>query len=278
MPELPEVETTLRGTKPHIEHKMIEQVIVREHQLRFKIPTQLSKKLSGKKIKKVIRRGKYLLFLIDQGALILHLGMSGSLRVLKNNVPPKKHDHVDIVFADQTRLRFTDPRKFGTLLWVANGPLLHPLLAKLGPEPLTKDFSAKYLFAMGKNRAICIKSFIMDSKIVVGIGNIYATEALFLARIGPSQMTKTVSIERLDTLVKAIKKILREAIIQGGTTLKDFVNSDGKPGYFVNKLKVYGRSGKPCVVCQLPLVSVRIANRNTVYCENCQRDDHLDLK
>jgi len=270
MPELPEVETTRRGIEPYIVNQTIQQIIIREHQLRWKIPSKLVKELPGKKITKVIRRGKYLLFFIDQGTLILHLGMSGSLLLFADNRSHKKHDHVDILFVNNITLRFTDPRKFGAVLFTTEDPLNHPLLAKLGPEPLTQAFSPKHLATLAKNRTICIKSFIMDSKVVVGIGNIYATEALFLARINPNAITKSISAARLSELVYVIKKILRAAIKQGGTTLKDFVDSEGKPGYFAQKLKVYGRAGQACLSCDTTLLAVRISNRNTVYCPKCQ--------
>lgn len=269
MPELPEVETTRKGIQPHIENQMITRIVIRQHQLRWKVPSTLPQQLRNKKVDDVMRRGKYLLFKIDCGTLVLHLGMSGSLRILTKATPPQKHDHIDIEFANKKILRFTDPRRFGAMLWMNNND--HPLLAKLGPEPLTKDFSAKYLVRLAQNKIVAIKSFIMDSKIVVGVGNIYAAEALFLSKIDPAKPAKTLSQEQMERLVKAIKRILRQAIQQGGTTLKDFVNSEGKPGYFVNKLKVYGRDGLPCVTCHEPLSSMRIGQRNTVYCQHCQR-------
>ncbi len=272
MPELPEVETTRKGIYPHIINQLITNIIVRQHQLRWKIPLNLSKLLRGKTVSDLNRRGKYLVFAIDQGALILHLGMSGSVRILTKKTPPQKHDHVDIEFANNCILRFADPRRFGALLWTKNSPDQHPLLATLGPEPLTNDFSAEYLWRKAQKRNIAIKSFIMDSKIVVGVGNIYAAEALFLAHLHPLQPAKSLSEERMADLVKAIKLILRQAIQQGGTTLKDFVNSEGKPGYFVNQLKVYGRDKLPCSLCGKILSSMRINQRSTVYCQYCQKE------
>lgn len=270
MPELPEVETTLRGIKAHIENQIIDNVIIRQHQLRWRIPTFLPKKLCGKKINLIERRGKYLLFKTDDGSLLLHLGMSGSLRIVTEPMPPKKHDHVDIKFTNQVILRFTDPRRFGAILWIKHNPHDHPLLNKLGPEPLTNAFSARYLWQRAQGRSTAIKSFIMDNKIVVGVGNIYATEALFSAGIHPAQPAKNLSQTHMMNLVKAIKQILRHAIKRGGTTLKDFVDSQGKPGYFTQQLKAYGRTGLPCVNCNSPLLIMRIGQRSTVYCNHCQ--------
>ncbi len=270
MPELPEVETTRLGIQPYIENQTITQIVIRQHQLRWYIPRNLSQQLQGKVVQKVTRRGKYLLFEIEQGALILHLGMSGSLRILKQKIPPKKHDHVDIEFAHHAVLRFTDPRRFGAVLWADGEFLQHPLLAQLGIEPLTPDFSAKYLWHVAQGRRKSIKSFIMDSHIVVGVGNIYAAEALFLAGIHPIRPACLVSEIEMAKLVDAIKNILHQAIQQGGTTLKDFVNSEGKPGYFSHQLQVYGRNGFPCVTCNKILLSMRIGQRSTVYCSYCQ--------
>jgi formamidopyrimidine-DNA glycosylase len=270
MPELPEVETTLRGIQAHIENRCITKIVIRQHRLRWEIPSNLPTVLAGKKVSEIIRRGKYLLFKIDEGALLLHLGMSGRLRILTQPVPPQKHDHVDIEFSNNIILRFTDPRRFGALLWINNEIDAHPLLAKLGPEPLTHHFSSSYLYKRAQARTVTIKSFIMDNKIVVGVGNIYANEALFLAGIHPTKPAKSLSKENMVKLVKAIKHILRQAIQQGGTTLKDFLSSEGKPGYFMNKLKVYGREGLPCLICHSTLLAMRIGQRTTVYCPQCQ--------
>jgi formamidopyrimidine-DNA glycosylase len=273
MPELPEVETTLRGIKPYLNHQTIINVIVRHHQLRWKIPDNLSQQLKNKKIIDITRRGKYLLFHMKKNTLILHLGMSGSLRLLMEPTLPKKHDHVDIVFANHYVLRFTDPRRFGAVLLTNDDPYHHPLLAKLGPEPLTRNFSGQYLAKKAQKRNLPIKSFIMNSHIVVGVGNIYATETLYLAGIHPLTPTQTLTQIQFKKLVKAIKFILKFAIKQGGTTLKDFINSDGKPGYFINKLQVYGRAGLPCLTCLTILVSIRIGQRATVYCSKCQPEN-----
>lgn len=270
MPELPEVETTLRGIQPHIQNQLIMNVVVRQFKLRYKIPHDFAEKLQGQRVHHLSRRGKYLLFGCDSGTLLLHLGMSGSLRLLNVNTPPQKHDHIDIEFANKMILRFTDPRRFGAILWTEDQPLHHPLLASLGPEPLTAEFSADYLFKRAQGRTTSIKSFIMDSKIVVGVGNIYAAEALFSVKIHPDHPAGSITKDRLAELVKSIKKILRQAIKQGGTTLKDFFNSEGKPGYFANKLKVYGREGLPCINCHKPLSMMIIGQRRTVFCDHCQ--------
>lgn len=270
MPELPEVETTLRGIQPYIENNIVTNIVIRQHKLRWPIPNNLLQQLQGETVTQLERRGKYLLFKVGAGTLILHLGMSGSLRLLMQQVLPQKHDHVYIEFSNAVILRFTDPRRFGALLWIKGNPYLHPLLINLGPEPFDSRFSAKYLWQKAQRRIMSIKSFIMNNTIVVGIGNIYATEALFLAGIYPGVQAKSLTQDRMANLIKVIKYVLRHAIKQGGTTLKDFVNSEGKPGYFSHQLKAYGRSGLPCVKCNLPLQAMRIGQRNTAYCKNCQ--------
>lgn len=270
MPELPEVETTLRGILPHIEKQTITNVVVRQYQLRWPIPSNLSHILIDKMIVHAERRAKYLLLKTDRGTLIIHLGMSGHLRILNSHQPPNKHDHVDIVFQNNKTLRFTDPRRFGSFLWVEGDPDKHIMLKHLGIEPLTKNFTGHYLWQRAQGRIIPIKSLLMDNKIVTGIGNIYATEALFAAQIHPSTPANSLSVERLEKLVRSSKQILRQAIKRGGTTLKDFINSDGKPGYFSNQLKVYGRAGLPCLICHTTLQIMQIGQRSTVYCNHCQ--------
>ncbi len=278
MPELPEVETTLRGIKPHLIGERIHQVEVRQSQLRWLIPHHLAQTLKNKIIHTIERRGKYLLLHVDTGCVIIHLGMSGRLCILLSETPPKKHDHVDIQLTNKKILRFSDPRKFGAVLWAEKNPHQHVLLKQLGPEPFDKIFSGKYLWQQAQNRSAPIKSFIMNNHIVVGIGNIYATEALFLAGISPLAPAKTISLARYQALVKAIKFILRKAIKQGGTTLKDFVGGDGKPGYFSQYLHVYGRAGLPCVKCKTELKNIRIGQRSTVYCKKCQQEQfHEDI-
>jgi len=270
MPELPEVETTLRGIEPHIAHQTITNIVIRNPHLRWPVPTNLPRKARGKKLLQLTRRGKYILFHIDTGTIILHLGMSGRVRVLSKPEAPKKHDHIDICFSNNHYLRFTDPRRFGALLWTEENPDLHPLLAHIGPEPLTPAFNASYLHDRAKNKKVGVKSYIMDGKIVAGVGNIYAAEALFEARIHPETPAGKVSLEQYKALVTAIKAILKKAIKKGGTTLKDFKRSDGSPGYFSIDLKVYGRDGQPCVHCSTPLKLIRMGQRSTVYCPHCQ--------
>ena len=270
MPELPEVETTLRGVAPYITQQTIAKVVVRQYQLRWPILPNIQQILTGKTIVDSGRRGKYLLLKTSQGAIIIHLGMSGNLRILTKAVAANKHDHVDIVFHNKAILRFTDPRRFGAFLWAEGDPCDHALLKNLGVEPLTRQFSGQYLASLARGKIVSIKSFIMDSKIVTGVGNIYAAEALFAAGIHPQSPAGSISINHLEKLVKAIKKILQHAIKRGGTSLKDFLNSEGKPGYFSNQLKVYGREGLPCVGCGQLLQLMRIGQRSTVYCGDCQ--------
>ncbi len=271
MPELPEVETTRRGIAPHIQQKIVTSVTVRNPNLRWPVPVSVFQLLAGSELIDVQRRGKYLLLKFAQGYAMLHLGMSGSLRIVKQGEPPNTHDHVDIAFVDGTVLRYHDPRRFGSLHWVEGDPLSHQLLAKLGPEPLSDAFNVDYIFAASRKRKQAVKPFIMDSHVVVGVGNIYATEALFSAGIRPTKPAGSVSRKAFELLVSDIKQVLANAITQGGTTLRDFVGGDGKPGYFKQQLKAYGRGGEPCVVCQKPLKEVRLGQRSTVYCTACQR-------
>lgn len=268
MPELPEVETTLRGIMPHIINQIVINTEVRHPKLRWPIP-ELSL-LIGQPLLNLSRRNKYLLLTFPKGTLILHLGMSGRLRILAEPCSPQKHDHVDIHFSNHAYLRFTDPRRFGAILWTTEDPLAHPLLKNIGPEPLTSQFNTGYLLKKAKNRSTAIKSFIMDGKIVAGVGNIYATEALFLAGIHPSRLASKVTEEEFAKLVPLIKQILKAAIKKGGTTLKDFTQSDGSPGYFSIQLNVYGKAGQACPQCKTPLESMRLGQRGTTFCPNCQ--------
>lgn len=270
MPELPEVETTRRGIEPHLVGRSVTSLDVRQPKLRWPVPDHLSQLLPGRAVQSVERRGKYLLIRFDCGELLVHLGMSGSLRVVDKTKAPGKHDHVDLTLNDGKCLRLTDPRRFGAVLWQAEGEL-HELLAHLGPEPLSDQFDADYLIERAKGRKTAIKTFIMDSKVVVGVGNIYANEALFAAGIHPKRAAGQISRPRMERLVDEIKRVLAAAIMQGGTTLKDFVGSDGKPGYFKQELNVYGRRGEPCVTCERPLKEIRLGQRSTVYCSHCQR-------
>jgi formamidopyrimidine-DNA glycosylase len=271
MPELPEVETTLQGIKPFVLKQKIQSLIIRHHGLRWPIPPHLPDLLKGHIIQQIWRRGKYLIFQTTQGYLLLHLGMSGSLRILAHDAPAKKHDHVDILLANGNVLRFHDPRRFGALLWTSENPDMHALLINLGPEPLDSSFSGEYLWKKSRNRKTSVKTFIMDSKIVVGVGNIYAAESLFDAKLLPKKIAGKISLKQYQALARSIKKILKAAIKKGGTTLRDFVNSDGNKGYFSIQLKVYGRGGKQCLTCATTLKQIRQGQRTTVYCPQCQR-------
>jgi len=271
MPELPEVKTTRRGIAPHIEGQTVQTVIIRDGRLRWPVTPDLADILAGQRILTVGRRGKYLLLNTDKGALLVHLGMSGSLRIVAGTAPVAKHDHLDVVFSNQTILRFYDQRRFGSVLWVEGAATAHPLLRNLGPEPLADTFDGNALYAQAKNRKTAVKSFIMDSHVVVGVGNIYANEALFMAGILPSRMAGKISLVRYQRLAAAIQAVLQWAIEQGGTTLRDFVNEAGRPGYFQQQLKAYGRSGLPCVNCGQALAEIRLGNRSTVFCRVCQR-------
>lgn len=270
MPELPEVETTRRGIAPHIEGQRISRIIVRQPRLRWPVPRGLDKRLAGQVIQQVERRGKYLLIETAEGSLILHLGMSGSLRITDPAIPPRKHDHVDIVLDNGKCLRFHDPRRFGAMLW-SRKPLSHELIKNLGPEPLGDDFNGDYLFEQSRGRKLAVKNFIMDSHVVVGVGNIYASEALFLAGIHPSRPAGRISKARYLVLADAIKQVLSKAINEGGTTLRDFVREDGQPGYFAQSLNVYGRDGKACRTCGATIRKKVIGQRSSYYCPACQK-------
>ena len=269
MPELPEVETTRRGIAPHILKRRVRDVIIRQARLRWPVPP-LNDLITGHRVHSVERRAKYLLLGFDPGTLIVHLGMSGSLRIVRADSPARVHDHVDIAFGEHS-LRLHDPRRFGAMLWTDRDPLLHPRLRDLGPEPLSATFDGAYLVRTARARRVAIKSLLMDGRVVVGVGNIYATEALFRAGIHPNRASNRISAKRLDVLAGAIKQILRYAIERGGTTLRDFVNEAGSPGYFAQELMVYGRAGEPCHVCGSAIKTRQIAQRASAYCPNCQR-------
>ena len=272
MPELPEVETTCRGIAPCLEGKTVEAAIIRQAKLRWPVTRGLAKKISGALIEKVTRRGKYILIETTSGVLMMHLGMSGSLKIVPSKQLSEKHDHFDLVLAGGKALRFTDPRKFGSIFLIKKEDLgQHKLLKNLGPEPLDDGFSVEYLYQLSRNKKVAIKTFVMNSHNVVGVGNIYANEALFRAGIKPDRPAGKISKARYCVLVEEIKTVLAEAIKQGGTTLKDFTGSDGKPGYFKQELQVYGRAGLPCEVCGKPLKEIRMAQRSTVYCAQCQK-------
>lgn len=290
MPELPEVETTRKGITPWLEGRVVEQLDIRQPKLRWPIPDDLAQRLVGLTLAPIQRRAKYLIFPVLEKAapaaagwedanwgFLWHLGMSGSLRLVTADEPWKKHDHVELQVAAlpsdteaPLRLRYHDPRRFGALLDYQGDANAHQLLKKLGPEPLSAAFTAQALFKRSRNRKLAIKVFIMDNAQVVGVGNIYATEALFLAGIDPRAAAGTVSLKRYQVLVEIIQKVLAAAIEQGGTTLRDFVGGDGKPGYFAQALNVYGRAGKPCKVCSTSLQEVKLGQRSSVWCPICQ--------
>ena len=275
MPELPEVETTRRGLLPHVAGRRIEHVLLRRADLRWPIPREVEELLPEQRIEGIRRRAKYLLLDTAAGSALLHLGMSGSLRVLADDTPVRAHDHVDISLDSGRVLRFNDPRRFGCLLWQAPGTT-HALLAGLGPEPLSDGcdgaaFDGDYLFARSRGRTAPVKTFLMDQAVVVGVGNIYAAEALFQAGVSPLRAAGKVSRERYAALAEAVKAILAHAITRGGTTLRDFISPDGAPGYFEQELSAYGRGGAPCPRCGRAMKQAAIGQRTTVWCTRCQR-------
>lgn len=271
MPELPEVETTLRAIRPVVEGRRVEQMIVRRRDLRWPVSAELPDALAGTVINRAWRRAKYLLLEADTGTLVVHLGMSGSIRILSRDEPVRAHDHIDLVLGGGKALRYTDPRRFGAWLWVLEPVMKHPLLSDLGPEPWDPELSAASLQALAYGRRVPIKSFIMDNQIIVGVGNIYATEALFRAGIHPGRQAGRVASARWSRLLQEIRAVLESAIASGGSTLRDFSSGDGRPGYFAQKLQAYGREGLPCVVCGEALRALRIGGRASAYCPHCQR-------
>lgn len=268
MPELPEVEVSRMGITPHLVGHVITKITFRTPKLRWDIPSEL-KLLEGKKVTGVSRRAKYLLIETDVGCAMIHLGMSGSLRVLDSNYPVAKHDHVDVVLDSGKVLRYNDPRRFGAWLWCEKDEQ-HDLLANIGPEPLTDAFSPQYMSKKAKGKRVAIKQFIMDNKIVVGVGNIYANESLFSARISPLRAAGKLTESEWGCLVFEIKQVLKTAIEQGGTTLKDFAQADGKPGYFAQELQIYGKAKQPCPSCGEKIQEQKIGQRNTFFCPQCQ--------
>jgi formamidopyrimidine-DNA glycosylase len=271
LPELPEVETTRRGLSPFIKDQKILSCTVFNKILRYPVTPGLEACLAEAPILDLKRRGKYLLFETPDGHMMVHLGMSGSMRLVEQGFPREKHDHVEWQLSNGLTLRYRDPRRFGLVIWIENDPMSHPLLAKLGPEPLEDGFSSDYLYNRLRGRKAPIKNLIMNSQVVVGVGNIYANEALFLSGIRPLRAASRISRHRYGALVTTIKTVLSRAIQQGGTTLRDFVGGDGNPGYFSQSLSVYGRQGQPCVRCGGPLKEVRLLQRTTVYCPRCQQ-------
>ena len=275
MPELPEVETTRSGIEPHINGQKVSGMVIRQYQLRWPIPDHLPTTLKGLTVLATKRRAKYLLIELGKrnkllGTLIIHLGMSGSLRVLQSPFPePAKHEHFDLIF-NKKLLRYTDPRKFGACLWMPLNESL-AMLDNLGPEPLDDEMDSQYLFQKSRKRTLAIKTFIMDQKIVVGVGNIYASECLFLSGINPQTSAGKITKAQYQKLVSAIKEVLTKAIQDGGTTLKDFVGSDGKPGYFAQQLRVYGRKDQPCINCQKSIKQITQGQRSTFFCAGCQK-------
>ena len=270
MPELPEVETTRRGIAPYLEGQILRCVDVREPRLRWPVPQQV-RALRNERVGQLRRRAKYLLIEVETGQLLLHLGMSGSLRVITNRkAPPGPHDHLDLVLADGAVIRLTDPRRFGALLW-SPARDLHPLLERLGPEPLSTAFHGDWLYERSRKRRVPVKNFLMNQEIVVGVGNIYAQESLFRAGIHPTRAAGRIGHGRYQVLAASLREVLEEAIDAGGTTLRDFISGDGRPGYFRQSLRVYGRAGAPCPTCASPLRLLRQGQRSTVYCPACQR-------
>jgi formamidopyrimidine-DNA glycosylase len=270
MPELPEVETTRRGLAPHLIGRTVTRIDVRQPRLRWPVPRALREKLPGQRIDAIERRAKYLLVHTKAGSALLHLGMSGSLRVVPAATPAGAHDHVDWRLDSGRILRYTDPRRFGSQLWQAPGRV-HPLLAGLGSEPLGDDFDGDYLWRRSRGRAAAVKVFLMDQAVVVGVGNIYASEALFHAGIHPRRAAGSISRERYAHLANEVKRVLERSITRGGTTLRDFINPDSEPGYFEQELFAYGREGEPCKACGAPIKVIVLGQRSTYFCARCQR-------
>jgi len=271
MPELPEVETTRRGVAPRVVGRRIAAVTVYDHRLRWPVPADLARTLQGLRVERVERRSKYLLFRLGAGTLLVHLGMTGSLRVHSTPPPRRTHDHLDIRLDDGTLLRYHDPRRFGAVLWVAGDPASHPLLRGLGVEPFDEAFTAERLFAATRGRRAAIKLALMDNGLVVCVGNIYANEALFRAGIRPTTPAGRLSRPKLARLVDAVRAVLAEAIAKGGSTLRDYVDSTGEPGYFQLDYNVYGREGEACRACGATIRMRRQGQRATFYCPACQR-------
>lgn len=270
MPELPEVETTKEGIKPYLEQQIIDKIVVRNSSLRIPVAANINELCQQQKIQRVTRRAKYILLQLTKGHLLIHLGMSGHLKIVPSNTPAAKHDHIDLILMTGQTLRYCDPRRFGLFHYFIESPQQLKLLSHLGPEPLSPEFNADYLYNKIRLKGQPIKSLIMTNEVVVGVGNIYATESLFLAGIHPQSPAKVLPYECYSCLTQHIKEVLRAAIHAGGTTLKDFYASDGKPGYFNISLNVYGRGSKPCPNCQTPIDTLFITGRNSAFCPNCQ--------
>ncbi len=271
MPELPEVETTRRGVDPHVVGRKIVALNVHDPRLRWRIADSMPADVAGQRVRQTGRRAKYLLLELESGTLLLHLGMSGSLRVLPADTPRLTHDHFDLLLDSGYMLRFNDPRRFGSLHYTTSHPDQHPLLARLAPEPLGADFNADYLWRITRKRSVAIKQLLMNSTLVVGVGNIYASEALFRARIRPKRPARSLTRAEVAKLARSVRTVLEMAIRVGGTTLRDYVGADGNPGYFRQKLYVYERAGKPCRVCGNPIKQLTQGQRSTYYCRTCQK-------
>lgn len=271
MPELPEVETTRRGLAPIARGRRIRALRVAEPRLRWPVPPGLARRLAGRRIARVARRAKYLLLHLDRGTLLIHLGMSGNLRAVPAATPRRKHDHFDLELDSGVVLRFNDPRRFGSLLYAAAPLTAHPLLKDLAPEPLGRAFDARYLLRVSRGKRLALKQFLMNSRLVVGVGNIYASEALFRARLRPERRAGTLTEPEARRLVRAVRTVLRAAIRAGGTTLRDYLGADGAPGYFRQRLYVYERAGAPCRRCRTPIRGITQGQRSTYYCPACQR-------
>ena len=270
MPELPEVETTRRGMLPHVVGRTVRRVVVRDPRLRWPVSADLPARLEGRRVEGISRRGKYLLFDFGNGCLLVHLGMSGSLRFLARPELPRAHDHVDLELDDRSLIRLTDPRRFGAMLWAGKRPEAHALLKDLGPEPLGEGFSGRHLFNRSRGRSVAVKQFVMDAHTVTGIGNIYASEARFHAGIHPSRAAGRIALPRYERLAAAIRDTLERALSAGGSTLRDFVGSDGRPGYFQHESAVYGREGLACRSCSTAIRASRHGSRSTYFCPRCQ--------
>jgi formamidopyrimidine-DNA glycosylase len=271
VPELPEVETTRRGIEPHLKDRTIRAVHVHDARLRWPVDPKLARLLRGQRVAAVERRAKYLLIRLGRGTLIMHLGMSGSLRVLPQRTARLPHDHLDLWLDSGQALRFNDPRRFGCCLYTSDDPLRHPLLAKLAPEPLHREFDAAYLYRVTRRRRVAIKPLLLNGQLITGVGNIYASEALFRARIRPRRAARSLDLKACTRLAAAIRRVLAAAIRAGGTTLRDYVNAEGMPGDFGVKLYVYERAGLPCRRCRTPIRQITQGQRSTYYCPECQQ-------
>jgi formamidopyrimidine-DNA glycosylase len=271
MPELPEVETTRRGLEPHVVGRRIREVVVRNPNLRWPVPRDLARRLEGEEVRAIRRRGKYLVFDCRAGHLLVHLGMSGRLSIVPAGTPARKHDHVDVRLEGANALRLTDPRRFGAMLWISSPAERHALLEGLGLEPFERGFTGKALAALARGRKVAVKLFLMNSRIVTGVGNIYASEALFRAGVHPLRPAGRISAARWERIAKAVRGTLERAVEKGGTTLRDFAAADGSPGYFLAECAVYGREGKPCTRCGAKIKAIRQGQRSTFYCPRCQR-------